>query len=736
MIIPIGHEDQQVRRLPWVTIVLVAVNVAVFLLTNELAHKQATEMGARGEEIVRYVTTHPHLTLSSDLRGGVRQEPLPPDHSLSGLAEEQARLNGMVAEFRASARRSVFWTYGYVPADPNPLGLFTSMFLHAGWLHLLGNLLFLWLAGGRLEDRWGRVFFPAFYLVCGVAAALLHAAMIPESRVPMVGASGAIAGLMGALLIHLVTRRSRLLSGLIVIFWLIYWSCIFAMPDYVVLPPWLLQQFSLARSGTAGDIAVWAHLGGFASGAVIVLGIWLSGFEAKLLGRGETGKSGWGASDQLTAALGLLDGGNADGAIRALVALLRKNPNNIEARTALIGAYAQKGDSAAADRESARLISAYVAVRDMEGALAAREEHGRAHPGVDPSMRSLLALAAYREMQGQHAEAAELYQQAIQAWPDDLLAPKALVNHGRLLLEAFHEPDAALEILEQVRTHPKVTPEFERVSEELMTAARGARPVAAPQPETAAIPMPEPEPARAAGPERPGLEGFEGTAHFEAPPAEETPQPATSQEEPSAAGWGAITAQIEMPASATSRLAEPQPAPAPAAADTSQGWLSIDEPSVESPAEAVIPPVVRTLAPTSMQAVGIDARGVRLKSRAGTAGLLQWQQIVGISTARIEGPAATEQPGDHLVLDLLMAPESAPDGEVVRCVRLSGQDLAIPQLQNEPSPLRGFQRFVATALKASSATPYPSREECLGLQGFATFSDLAAYEAALLTRLA
>ena len=157
---------------------------------------------------------------------------------------------------------------------------------------------------------------------------------------------------------------------------------------------------------------------------------------------------------------------------------------------------------------------------------------------------------------------------------------------------------------------------------------------------------------------------------------------------------------------------------------------------MESPAETVILPLARTLAPTSMQAVGIDARGLRLKSRGGTAGVLQWQQIVGLSTARIEDPASTEQAGDNLVLDLLMAPESTPDGDVVRCVRLSAQDLAIPQLQNEPSPLRGFQRLVATALKASGATPHPSREECLGLQGFATFPDLAAYEAALLARLA
>jgi len=742
MIIPIGHEDQQVKRLPWVTIVLVIANVAVFILTSGLAQQQATETRARAEEIVRYVATHPHLTLPNELRGVIRQEPLPPNHSLTGFAEEQAKLNGMLVELRASAGRSVFWTYGYIPADPSLLALFTCMFLHAGWMHLLGNMLFLWLAGGSLEDRWGRACFFVFYLASGVVATLIHAAMIPQSPVPMVGASGAIAGLMGAFLVRLAGTRIRFF------YWFIIFRGTFMMPAYVALPLWLLQQFVMARSSAAGGVAVWAHIGGFVFGAVIALVIRLSNLEAKVLAPAIAKKTSWSASEQLTAALGMLDGGDVDGSIHSLVALLKKSPNNIEARATLVGAYAQKGDTASAGRESGRLVSAYLAARDMEGALAALEEHRRAHPDVDPSMRSLLALAAYREKQEQFAEAADLYQRAIQAWPDDPLGPKALISYGRLILDVFHEPDAALELLEQARAHPKVTPEFERVSQELTAAARRALPAAAQAPEPASMPAPEPAPAQAAGPEMPSIEGFEQTAHFDAPPSEEAPPQATWQEEPTpsaspeppATGWGAITAQIEMPSAAEPGLAEPQPPPAPApeppADDPGHGWISIEEPSMESPTETVILPVARTLAPTSMQAVGIDARGLRLKSRGGTAGVLQWPQIVGLSAARIEDPASTEQLGDNLVLDLLMAPESTPDGEVVRCVRLSAQDLAIPQLQNEPSPLRGFQRFVATALKASGATPHPSREECLGLKGFATFSDLAAYEAALLTRLA
>jgi hypothetical protein len=136
-----------------------------------------------------------------------------------------------------------------------------------------------------------------------------------------------------------------------------------------------------------------------------------------------------------------------------------------------------------------------------------------------------------------------------------------------------------------------------------------------------------------------------------------------------------------------------------------------------------------------MRAVGIEARGLRLQNRAGKIGQLPWRSVVAVAVARIGGPAATEESVEGLILDLVMAPASTPGGEVVRCVRLGATDLAIPQLQAETSPVRGLKRLVATILKATGASPYPSREDCLGLRGFPVFADIAAYEAALLACL-
>lgn len=639
MIMPISHEDQQVRRLPWATILLIAANVAIFLLASLVSHPQ-------------------------------------------GAA-------------------TVYGRYGYVPVRPSLLALFTSMFIHTGWLSLLGNMLFLWLAGASLEDRWGRPCFVVCYLACGVVAALIHGAVIPQSRVPMVGASGAIAGLMGAFLVRLAGTRIRFS------YWLMVFQGTFVVPAYVVPAIWLLLQFVLARSVATGGLAVWAYLGGFLFGAGVAAAIWLTGLEAQVLAPGVARKTGWRPSDHLSTALKLLDGGQVDRSIQELVALLKKNPNNIEARATLVAAYTQKGDFDSAGRESARLVSAYVAARDMEGALSALEEHRRAHPNVAPTMRSLLGLAAYREQQERYAEAADLYQRATKAWPDDLLGPKALVAYSRLMLDVFNQPEAALELLEQARAHPKGTPEWQKAIDELMTAARTPRPMATP--EAAQAPGATPE-------EPPG------------PP----PEPAPAEHVADADRIG--PSPIEEASGSTPQVSEapPETTSAPPAVEPAP----VEEPTVQAPVEtAPPPPHPRKLAPTSMQAVGIDARGLRLKTRGGATGILPWQQIVGLSAARIGDPDLTQQAGDQLVLDLLIAPEATPGGEVVRCVRLFGQDLAIPQLQNEPSPLRGFQRFVATALKASGAAPYPTRGDCLGAAGYRAFPDLAAYEAALLIQL-
>lgn len=146
-------------------------------------------------------------------------------------------------------------------------GLLSHMFLHAGFMHIAGNMLFLWIFGDNLEDQMGHLGFLAFYLACGFAAAAAQIAADPYSSIPMVGASGAIAGVMGAYL--LMFPRARV--DIIVIF--IIFFKIFTLPAWVMLGVWFAIQLfgSFTPSDAEGGVAYWAHAGGFIAGAVLAL---------------------------------------------------------------------------------------------------------------------------------------------------------------------------------------------------------------------------------------------------------------------------------------------------------------------------------------------------------------------------------------------------------------------------------------------------------------------------------
>ncbi|GKY87166.1 rhomboid family intramembrane serine protease [Sinisalibacter aestuarii] len=170
----------------------------------------------------------------------------------------------------------LYWQWGLVPAmvthGEGYLGFFTSMFVHAGFMHIAGNMLFLWIFGDNLEDRLGHVGFAVFYLASGLGAALLQVAPAPDAQVPMVGASGAIAGVMGGYLLLFPRARVDVLVIFIIFF------RIFPLPAWVMLGLWFgLQVFNGVANG-AGDsgVAYWAHAGGFLVGMAAVLPSWLA----------------------------------------------------------------------------------------------------------------------------------------------------------------------------------------------------------------------------------------------------------------------------------------------------------------------------------------------------------------------------------------------------------------------------------------------------------------------------
>jgi rhomboid family protein len=243
-VIPI-RDINPTRRVAWVTIAIIAANVAVFLLWEPTfggAGKQQTFFFCNAE--IPYEITH-----QTNLANG-------------GAEARQAIETGLgIDPATASADQELL-----AQRCPNKSWLasvFVAMFLHGGWLHIAGNMLFLWVFGNNVEDRLGRVTFILFYLLGGLAATGLQLAFDPNSVLPNLGASGAIAAILGAYAVMFPRARVQTL----VIFFFI---TLMELPAVFVLGAWfVLQLFSgVGGLGTEvnGGVAYWAHVGGFAFG--------------------------------------------------------------------------------------------------------------------------------------------------------------------------------------------------------------------------------------------------------------------------------------------------------------------------------------------------------------------------------------------------------------------------------------------------------------------------------------
>jgi len=157
------------------------------------------------------------------------------------------------------------WVNGATAFEAAFLPLITSMFLHAGFAHILGNMLFLWIFGDNVESEFGHLQYLLFYLVCGVGAGLVHIAFNFHSHLPALGASGAISGVMGAYIV--LEPRNRILCLLFIF--------VIRVPAVIVLGGWFAMQFlsGISSLGNAvnGGVAVWAHIGGFLIGVVVAM---------------------------------------------------------------------------------------------------------------------------------------------------------------------------------------------------------------------------------------------------------------------------------------------------------------------------------------------------------------------------------------------------------------------------------------------------------------------------------
>lgn len=245
--IPI-RDANPTRRVPFLTLAFIAANVAVFLLWQPTFGTEVEQQGFFFcQAQVPYELTH----RTSLAEGG---------------AEARQALDD---DFGPGAGRNIQPFLQRACPDKAWLGsLFIAMFLHGGWLHIAGNMLFLWVFGNNVEDRLGRAVFPVFYLLGGIAATGLQVAFDPSSTVPSLGASGAIGAVLGAYAVLFPHAR---VTTLVIFFFI----TVVELPAAFVLGAWfVLQLFSgVGQLGTEvnGGVAFWAHVGGFAFGAAVAL---------------------------------------------------------------------------------------------------------------------------------------------------------------------------------------------------------------------------------------------------------------------------------------------------------------------------------------------------------------------------------------------------------------------------------------------------------------------------------
>lgn len=284
ILIPIGHERDTVRRWPVVSILLIAVCVLVHVALADAEEKSAQTTQAAVEAVLDYWVARPYLELDPKLaklldldpaavvaelaeeQGAV---PVPP---VRAVEDQQGALDALAARFWAARAERPNVRFGLVPADAHAFAFLTSIFLHGGWLHLIGNLMFLWLAGPPLEDTWGRPAFLVLYLLAGLLGGAMWATRYDDSLVPLVGASGAIAGLMGAFAVRFF--HARITCWYLVLFLVFFKTGTIKVPAWSLLSLWFVREIASAfvtdaQAGQAGGVANWVHVWGFAAGMLV-----------------------------------------------------------------------------------------------------------------------------------------------------------------------------------------------------------------------------------------------------------------------------------------------------------------------------------------------------------------------------------------------------------------------------------------------------------------------------------
>jgi membrane associated rhomboid family serine protease len=491
MLFPIKHENMKARRWPLVTLGLILVNFAIFLCAHQAMEDQEDPLLSVKVQVLVLAAQHPELMVPPEAQQLVTdfQRYYPADwaemqntnneaneredtqiESADDLEQLQAEMDSLGTEYSKLAAASITERFAFIPAHPKLIAYISSTFLHGGWLHLIFNMWFLWLAGFVLEDVWGRPLYLVFYLMAGVAATQLHAWASPGSLGASFGASGAVAGLMGAFLVRFPKLKIRLMwffdlgfSG----FWPIW------VRAYWLLPLWFVMEIYYGKpSGQSDGIAHWAHVGGFMFGALGALALRYSGLERKA-NKAIEEKITWTTDHEILQANDLIENGKLDEAAVILNQYLVERPDSLGAWNLLRAVHWRRNEIPACREVAGKLCVLNIEAKMYEAAWLDYEEF--LNLGGDKMSPTVwLELCRVPEERGDYKRALSEYERLAGANPAEREGLIAQVCAARILLTRLDRPDQALRLYEAVSASTVAHLDLEREIESGIQEAKTA----------------------------------------------------------------------------------------------------------------------------------------------------------------------------------------------------------------------------------------------------------------------
>jgi membrane associated rhomboid family serine protease len=712
MIIPYGHENTEVRRLPWVSIVIMSLCVLVYLGTYSAISRWEAEAEKAFRQFFTYYMTHPYLELSPQFKKlftnqqesedgtveeseeGVLAEEIfdafnkygedaeQPDEYV--IEEEQQKLDGLAARLADVIETNPYHKWGFIPTKKTFGGLIFHMFVHGGFWHLIGNLFLFYLCGPFIEDAWGRLTFGAFYMICGFAAALMYAVHYPNFSGPLIGASGAISGVMGAFLIRYYNVRIKFLFFLTFLF-----SGTFKAPAWLMLPMWLLGQYLSAKlmdsfssygdGGGGGGVAYWAHIWGFLFGVGLAFLVKYLKVEEKYVTPKIEAETSFVDKGRVAyeEAMELFNNGDSQNGFIKLKEAASHSPGDQEIVETLWNAGLELGKQNQAAPFMLRLMEKELRGGELEYALYHYTQLRDKLPEVPLDLQSRVKLFEAIINAGELNDAKSLYDELFEKI--DLSAPPGLLlEFCTAVLKYDNRFDQAIapDIINRALRHPDVP----GLKKEELKGMLYQNPL---KPQTIKI------------------------------------NPPASAVDPVITPGSAVAAGAAMAAAGAAAPAAPaQPPPIPARESDSQ---------FEIYHSSTPPPLPKSLKITSAVPLAIADGKLILKVENVGQRAFSLKRIEFVSVVKI----TPESDRPFLLIDLFMANPRTESLEIRTVRMLSSQFNPKIFAPEASSAMDAFKSFIASIMDVSGAQPYPDLES-VQLKKMVSFGTILDYEESVL----